>query len=267
MTTERFQWLTGVAARQYGLVTGGQATRVGVERGELEQFSMRALLFELDHDVYQLTSSPLAPRFAYPYATWLALEPATYGFERDDQAVLSHGSAARLHGIGAVSAPATTFTVGAQPSVVPRAVELHHRVPTDVTRVGPLLVTTPHRTIVDLVVSGADHIEVRGALSDAVRRDLVDLLAVYDELRPLADQYEFPADGPEFAGYFLPDVDAGELSARNLRGLACIVVAGRVADTELILGPALAAVPGGDRVSAALVRSLAAEIVGRTERV
>jgi hypothetical protein len=44
-------------------------------------------------------------------------------------------------------------------------------------------------------------------------------------------------------------------------------VADRVATTAQTLGTALAAVPGGDRLDASTVRELAAEIVGRTERV
>jgi hypothetical protein len=278
MTTQSFQQLTFVAAGQSGLVTGAQASRAGVDGSELGRLAGAGLMFELDWDVHQLTSSPLAPRFAYPYAAWLALAPDKFVSERPttrhEGAVLSHGSAARLHGLGAVSAPTTTFiapstarTTGA--TAIPRAVEVHEATldATEVTVLGGVAVTTPHRTILDLVRAHTDHGEVRGAITDAVRRDLVDLATLYNDLVPLADHHEFPADGQEFAGYFLPELPAASLSPRNLRALATVVLPDRVAEVERSLVRALVAAPGGTRADEQTVRALAADIVGRTERV
>ncbi|MFC0626936.1 hypothetical protein [Kribbella deserti] len=271
MASELFQQLTSVAAGQSGLVTGAQAARTGLGKAELERLSSGGLLFELDWDVHQLTSSPLAPRFAYPYAAWLALAPDKFASERTrGDAVLSQGSAARLHGLGAVGAPVMTFLAPIQRfGRLPRAVEVNvdKLAPPDVMVLGGVTVTTPHRTIVDLVRSHTDHGEVRGAITDAVLRDAVDLARLYDDLVPLADHHEFPAEGPEFAGYFLPEVDPASLSPRNRRALTAVVLADRVDETERALAAALAKVPGGDRADAQTVRTLAADIVGRSEQV
>lgn len=263
--------LTSVAARQSGLVTGAQAARIGIDRPELERLADGGLLFELDWDVHQLTSSPFAPRFAFPYAAWLALQPARFASERPAaDAVLSQGSAARLHGLGAVAAPTTTFLTPTRPTGrFPRAIEVNQAelAAEDVMVLGGVTVTTPHRTILDLVRSHTDHGEVRGALTDAVLRDAIDLGRMYDDLVPLAEHHEFPPEGPEFAGYFLPEINPSSLSIRNQRAFTTVVLGDRVAETERALAAALSAVPAGDRVQPETVRALAAEIVGRTERV
>ncbi|MFK4085298.1 hypothetical protein ACI2LF_14390 [Kribbella sp. NPDC020789] len=271
MSTVPFQQVSSAAATQGGLVTAAQAGRAGLGRAELEALSSQGLLFELDWDVFQLTSSPLAPRFAYPFAAWLALAPDKFASERTaGDAVLSQGSAARLHGLGAVSAPTTTFLAPIQRfGRLPRAVEVTvDQVAADeITVLGGVTVTTPHRTIVDLVRSHTDHGEVRGALTDAVLRDQIDLGRMYDDLLPLAAHHEFPDTGPEFVGYFLPELQPAGLSPRNQRALARVVLADQVEETERALTAALARIPGGHRAEEQTVRALAAEIVGRSERV
>lgn len=271
MSVEVLQKLTSLAATQSGLVTGAQADRIGLDQAELARLADRGLLFELDWDVHQLTSSPFAPRFAFPYAAWLALQPARFASERPAaDAVLSQGSAARLHGLGAVGAPTTTFLTPTKPTGrFPRAIEVNQAAlpAEDVMVLGGVTVTTPHRTILDLVRSHTDHGEVRGALTDAVLRDAIDLAKMYDDLVPLAEHHEFPPEGPEFAGYFLPEVNPSTLSIRNQRAFTSVVLGDRVSETERALTAALPTVPAGDRVTEATVRALAAEIVGRTERV
>lgn len=275
MTTEPFRLVTSVAAGQGGLLTGAQAARIGVEGPGLKRLAESGLLIELDWDVHQLTSSPLPPRFAYPYAAWLALAPSRFASERPvakhEDAVVSHASAARLHDLGAVSAPTTTFVAPDPPpgTATPRAVEVRPAAlaASEVTVLGGVPVTGPHRTIVDLVRAHTDHGEVRGVVTDAVRRDLVDLSALYAELAPLAGSHEFPAGGREFAGYFLPELPASGLSPRNLRALATVVLPERVTAVRRSLGSALTAVPGGPRAGERAARYLAAELVGRTERV
>jgi hypothetical protein len=64
---------------------------------------------------------------------------------------------------------------------------------------------------------------VRRALTDAVRLDLVDLLAVYDELLPLADELQLPVNGAEFAGRLLGELETSGLSERNRRAFDVLV--------------------------------------------
>lgn len=219
-----------VADRQQGFVTSVQASRVGVSRWSLEEFTTSGRLWEPGWSVLQVSDSALAPRYAYPYAAWLAVAPEEFVWERPsathEDAVLSHESACQLWGLG--SAPAITVLSTPRPltpqpgielriasgmeALTPDAVTVHHGVP----------VTTPRRTIADLVRGWTDHDLVRRALTDAVRRDLVDLGEVYGDLVPLADEYSFPATGPEFAGRFVGELETGSLSDRNQRALTAL---------------------------------------------
>jgi hypothetical protein len=271
MTAQAFFELAMLAGGQGGLVTAAQAGRIGVTGPQLDHFAGLGLLVELDRGVYEICGSTLAPRFGYPYAAWLALRPDRFGAERGLDAVLSHGSAARLLGLGAVGAPLTTFTAAAAPQggwQTSGTVEVRQARLTrdDVALVGGVPVTTPHRTILDLVRDHADHGEIRGALTDAVRRDLVDLAAIHADLVPLSEHHEFPAAGPEFAGYFLPTLDVRGLSARNLRAFTTLVLPDRVAEVAGSLAAAIPDPPPG-MVREHLARDLAAEVVGRSERV
>jgi predicted transcriptional regulator of viral defense system len=229
---EMFRELSGAAARQQGLVTAAQAERLGVSAPGLRELIDAGLLWELDWSVFQVAGSPVAPRYAYPFAAWLALVPDRFRWERPKElvadAVLSHESACQLWGLGSAAAPSVVFTA---PYVLaePRAVDVrvdsltgaevttHHEVP----------VTTPHRTIVDLVRGWNEHGEVRRALTDAVIRDLVDLGLVYRDLVPLAQRHQIPVSGPEFAGYLLDDLDENALSLRNQHAYTALVTPNR----------------------------------------
>jgi hypothetical protein len=277
MWEERFYELSVAAARQQGMITSAQAARVGVDEAALAGFTRACLLQELDWAVYQLASSSLGPRYAYPYAAWLAISPELFRWERPDvppeDAVLSHESAARLHGLGAVSAPLMVFTAPDE-RVAPRATTIHVsplRAEEVMVSMG-VPVTTPHRTILDLIQDWTEHNEMRGVITDAVVRDLVDLRALHAEMTPLAEQFEFPIAGPEFVGYFMPDLLPERLSTRNLRAYATLVSGDRVAElyprVAQVVVDARAAfdVPGTETGRVAdeeLSRDIAAEIVGR----
>ncbi|HEY3002279.1 MAG TPA: hypothetical protein VGJ44_07995, partial [Kribbellaceae bacterium] len=210
-----------------------------------------------------LAGSPVAPRYAYPYAAWLALAPATYAWDRPaGEAVVSHESACQVLGLGAPTLSSATLTA-VRPLPEPRATVLHvaELRPDDITVHEGVPVTTARRTVVDLVRDHTDHLEVRRAITDAVRLDLVDLTELYDDLRPLAAEFHFPGAGPEFARYFLADVTTGALSVRNLRALAELVLPDRVDRAQIAVASALAAanVAADQRLS----RDVAAEITGR----
>ncbi len=164
---EELSTLAEVVGRQLGMITSRQAARLGI--------TDLSALVELDWSVYQTADSPLPPRYAYPYAAWLALAPDRFAWERPVRdAVVSHESAAELHGIGRLTAPLTTFTT-------PEALEapLRMRIVTaslaegDVMRREGVPVTTPLRTIRDLrdVTDAEDY----GALvADALSKGLVE---------------------------------------------------------------------------------------------
>lgn len=233
MWERHFYDLATVAARQHGLVTTAQAGRVGVDGAALDRLREAGLIVTLGWEVHQLAGTDYAPAYAYKYAAWLALSPERFGWERPEpptqDCVLSHESAAALYGIGRLPAPFMVFTAPDE-RPAPQAVTI---------RVAPLArdevvvrdglpVTTAHRTILDLLRDRITHDDLGRAISDAVRKDLVDLRELYHEMAPQAGFYGFPGGGDEFLRHFTPDLVPDRLSARNRRGYAALRFAERV---------------------------------------
>ncbi|MFC4591862.1 hypothetical protein [Sphaerisporangium corydalis] len=277
MWEESFYQLATAAARQQGMITAAQAARLGVDGAALTGLSQARLIMQLDWGVYELAGASLGPMYGYPYAAWLALSPELFRWERPERperdAVLSHESACRLHGLGSVPAPLMVFTAPDELRS-PRAVKVHvaSLAAGEIEVVKGTPVTTPHRTILDLVRDWTNPNDVRSAVTEAVRGDLVDLRALHADLAPLADRHEFPADGLGFVRYFLPDLPPGHLSTRNLRALADLVSGDTVAEARRLLEPVVAAmraaIPttnGGGDGEDELARDLAEELVARIE--
>jgi hypothetical protein len=273
MWEESFAELSIVAARQQGFITGDQAERVGVGQADLDHFTETRLIMELDWGVYQLSSSSVGPRHAYPYAAWLAIRPGLFGWERAEKpfdAVLSHESACNLHGIGSLSAPSLVFTA-TEEYRAPRATTIHvgELAEGDAMTTSGVPVTTPHRTLLDLVRGWAEHGDVSRAVTDAVLRDLIDLREFHRDMVPLAAEHEFPDDGREFAEYFTPLLPLESLSPRNLRAYVGLISPERVEQvgrrvTDILAEARLTAGGGtADARDEPLARDLAAEIVGR----
>ncbi|MBG0816637.1 hypothetical protein [Planomonospora sp. ID82291] len=268
MWEERFAELSAVGARQGGLITAAQVGRLGVDRSALTRFVDSALLVELDWAVYRFAWSSAGPRYAYPQAAWLALLPELYRWERPrsavEDAVLSHESACRLHGLGSVPSPLMTFT-SPEALDAPRATKIHlgRLAPDDVTVVEGVAVTTPHRTVVDLATDWTDHGDLRRILMDAVLRDLVDLRAIHADLVPLAGRHGFPDGGGEFVAYFLPDLDPAALSPRNRRGHALLTRPERVAAVRPAVARIISEAGAAHDPDETLSRDIAAEIIAR----
>jgi hypothetical protein len=260
------------AARQQGFVTRAQAVRLGADDAVSDRLKESKLLVEIDGGVFQLASSSLAPRYAYPFAAWLALDAGRFAWERPqapgDDAVLSHESAAKLHGLGRIAVPKTVFTVATERATPPATVlHLGRLTEQDVTVVEGVPVTTAHRTILDLVRDGEDHEDVGRVLTDALRKDLVDLRAIYEAMVPWGAEHGYPVAGEQFVGYFLEDTDPSSLSPRNLRTYARLVDPAGVAEVQRQVEDMLTALP--DAASArdgrldVLRDEIAAEVVGR----
>ncbi|GAA5055884.1 hypothetical protein [Nocardia callitridis] len=261
--------LSSAAADQLGLVTRAQAIRLGADTAILERLTAARLLTELDNEVFQLPSSATAPRFAYPYAAWLALAPELFRWQRPQlptqDAVLSHESAARLHGLGVTARARTVFTAP-QTYTTPDAVVVHVDVlaPDEVTVLGGVPVTTPQRTVLDLLGGDVDEDDASRVLADAVRRDLVDLGEIHRAVAARLPAPDAPAGGTEFLDQLLPDLVPSALSARNLRAYAELTAPETVAAVQARITAALSdfEVPDGE----ALHHDVAAQIVGRRAR-
>lgn len=155
--------LREIAADQAGFVTTSQASRLGVPARMLDQLARRGLLRRARHGVYVFETGPLHAQEELVSA-WLAVDPAAFPWERSARspaAVVSHASAAALRGLGTIIPRLPDLTQASQRS---RRDEVNFHVarfvPEDwqwLDLAGVRLpVTTPARTIIDLVIDHED---------------------------------------------------------------------------------------------------------------
>ncbi|MGM7647474.1 type IV toxin-antitoxin system AbiEi family antitoxin domain-containing protein [Nocardia sp. JW2] len=183
--------LVALANDQWGLVTSRQAgTVVGVSPQHLKQIADAGVLERVRHGMYRVANFPYDQHQDLRVA-WMALDPARVVWERlDDQVpvgVISHRSAAVLHGLGDMDADVVELTSERRIRLSMPEVEIHRgrleRADWEV--IDGLAVTTGLRTVADLAKAGIDTGHLGGVVRDALSRGRVgedDLIAA------LADQ-------------------------------------------------------------------------------
>lgn len=219
------QVLAELGSGQWGLLTAVQAQRRGVNRPRLGRLVEAGVLVRLTHGVYALRGSMAAGPVELR-AAWLALDPTRPAADRIADgaagAVVSHASAAVLHGLGDLDADRHEFTAPVRKQTRRAELRLHRgRLADDeVTLHEGLPVTTVARTIVDLVAAGHDGGHVAGVLASAVRARRVDPAALAPLLAPHAARFGLPRhDGPALVAHLLDlggvteDVDADRVAA------------------------------------------------------
>lgn len=211
MTLERWGDVARLADTQWGLFTTAQAQQRGLTRASLGRWAQALVVEQIAHGVYAFpgaTDSPLI----YDRALWLSLSPGSSVDERladpVSSGVLSHTTAARLHQVGNLLDSRTTITLP-QPRRV-RRVDVDVRSadldPSDVELVDGLPVTTPVRTVRDLIAAGTDLDQVADVLDDARRRRFFSLEDLMAAIAPIAPARGF-ADGEDLLAYLLSFAD------------------------------------------------------------
>lgn len=137
------------AARQRTLVTRGQLLVLGIRPRTVDRAVSRGRLFRVHAGVYSLVPANVRPPWAAELAAVLA-----YG----DRTVLSHETAARLHGIEVSDLPGAIHVtlIGRQNKRSHTAVTLHRTAtmhPQEHFRLQGLPVTSVARTVIDLAPS------------------------------------------------------------------------------------------------------------------
>ncbi|MFC3997849.1 hypothetical protein ACFOVU_18080 [Nocardiopsis sediminis] len=271
VSVSAFKELSDAAARQCGMVTARQAHRIGIDDAGLAVLADAGLLSRPSWSVHRVAGAGTAPVYMYRYAAWLALDEERFAWERPsaahEDAVVSHESACQVLGITGPSSREVVFTAPA-PRSAPPGIRLHTAPlrADEVEVVHGVPVTTAHRTLVDLVRDWNDLDDLRRAVSDAVRKDLVDLLRLHRDLAPLAAEYGFPDEGPRFAAHFLTRVPVAALPPRNLVGYVELTDPERVGAVRDALVASLRRAGGPGEVLArdeAFGREIAALVVGR----
>jgi len=204
--------LSGFTAEQWGMVTTRQALSVGVDDVTMHRLRAAGLLETVRHGVHSLTSSP-ASEARPEQAAWLSLRPEAAAWERPkidpDGGVISHRSAARLHGLGELPAIRVEMTVPRRrtmrdPGVWLRKAELTD---SDVTTLDGLPTTTPIRTIRDLLDQHIDASHIATIIHQAVLTGQVQLDELPEHIAPYSRRYGVtPGDGAELLVQLLTQI-------------------------------------------------------------
>ena len=180
--------LLEVGNDQGGYVSGAQSRRLGVTKREIERLLNSGDLKSVRPGVYRMRHAQT--RFEDDIAAWLHLQRGTLPWERRDEprAVLSHQSAAALQDLGTIIPTEPTFTALRGGITEADGLVLHRmRLPRQDwawSRSGTmsLPVTTPARTIVDLILAHEELSYIERAVREAFSRDQTTV----DELRETA---------------------------------------------------------------------------------
>lgn len=199
-----------LASSQWGLLTTPQARSLGVTAAQLARFAEQGALVRLQHGMYVVAGVPF-DRHRNLQAAWLALDPRVPAYERINTPgapVVSHASAAELHGLGDIEADVLEFTVDSRKQSRRQDVRIHrgHMPTTDWTQAAGLPVTTPARTVVDLAAAGIDGGHLAMVARDAIIKTGVSMDQLGRRLAPFAAKYGAPAgDGRALLKRFLDE--------------------------------------------------------------
>lgn len=197
--------VAALAARQWGMLTTAQAEAEGLTRLQLARLTDAGVLERVDRGVYAMASSQ--DEHAELRAAWMSLAPKLTAEERLQDplltGVVSHTSAAALHGVGDLLDDEPEFTVSTRKQSR-RGIRLHRTAlePGDVTIAEGLPVTTPARTVADLLRDGHDVSHVADVAGDVLRRDLATRHDIAMALEPLARRND-QADGAALLEHLL----------------------------------------------------------------
>jgi len=217
MMTNVVARVSQLAAGQWGLLTTAQAASEGITRLQLARLADADVLERLGRGVYAATSA--AGEHLGLRAAWLSLDPARTAEERlgkpNVAGVVSHASAAGLHGLGDLLNDEHEFTLPQRKQTRREGIRVHRGDLTeqDVTIVAGLPVTTEERTIADLLRAGNDPEHVAQIIGQGVRRGVIDLSDLAIRLDPLARRHNQP-DGGALAEYLLDLVGLSRAALR-----------------------------------------------------
>jgi len=191
--------LADVAAEQWGLVTTAQARTLGVSAQRVARLTNQGSLERITHGVYRVAGAPPHPLDDLR-AAWLTVDPSRRAAERlrgPGPAVVSHRSAASLHGLGDLAADLHDFTTPDRKQSRRPDIRLHrgHLAAREWTVVDGLPVTTVLRTVEDLAAARVDGGHLASVVRDALTVRQVSDKELSAALRPYGRRYGVLAGG------------------------------------------------------------------------
>ena len=188
------------ADEQWGLITRRQLEALGLRPATLARLLADRTLERVAHGVYRVRGAG-EPDHIGLRAAWLALDPSPPAWQRlddPDAALVSHTSAAELHGVGDLRADVHEFTLTQRRQTRRADVRLHRgRVPDEHRMVlSGLPVTRAGWMIGDLLADHVDPESVARIAAEAIDRKLDPPSVVAERIAPFAARFGFPrADG------------------------------------------------------------------------
>ena len=210
---QALELISGFTADQWGMVTSRQASGADVDRSTLHRLEAAGYLDRVRHGVYASTTAVVTAA-REEQAAWLSLNPGVAGWDRPpldpDGGVVSHQSAARLHGLGELVDDRITFTAprrrtSRDPDLWFRRAELAEG---DVALVDGLPVTTALRTICDLLDQHIDGSHIATIIREAVLANLVRLDVLAERIGSYSLRYGVrrPGDGEALLDHLLAEI-------------------------------------------------------------
>jgi Transcriptional regulator, AbiEi antitoxin len=187
--------LADLTEEQWGLVTRQQIDSAGLASTTLARLLTSGALERVAHGVYRMRGAPPVRDLALR-AAWLQLDPGTPAWlRRADSGVVSHRSAAAVHGLGHLPADVHEFTVPARRQSRRHDVRVHRGTfgTGDWTSRGGLLVTRPARTAADLLAVREDPQAVAHVVVDALNAGYDDPGSVARAIAPHAGKFRLPS--------------------------------------------------------------------------
>lgn len=169
--------LNDISAYQRGMFTAAQAKRLGVERYTLVRLEKNGFIERVLRGIYRMGGAP-SIREEDVYAAWLSLipdrEPGVPNTV-DRTPIATGATAAWLQGIGEIGPTPLEFCCETRKQTQRGNLIIRKRKlgGEDVVFVGGIPVTSPSRTVLDLIDGGEDLSLVSNVLKDALDRSLI----------------------------------------------------------------------------------------------
>lgn len=187
--------LEELGAMQWGLVTTGQASQIGVTRLWLSRLLNRGIIQRIRQGVYALPSATHGPHQELQ-AAWLTTDRTLTLEERvmrDNHVAVSHISASNLHELGDLVATRHDFSTSRRRQTAQEDIHFYLReLPAeDIALKDGLPVTSVPRTIEDLAGLHIDFDHLAQAVKDALSMGLADFYTLSARLDSSAKSYSY----------------------------------------------------------------------------
>lgn len=186
--------LETIGSDQWGIVTTAQAQREGISRLQINRLAQKGVLQKDSQGVYFLPSAPMGPS-AQIQASWISLDPKHFLSERWEDGpkiVVSHESAAAIHGIGNLIPQADTFsaTIRKQTSRTGIKILSNQDIDRDdIANIDGLPVTCVEKTVADLAAQRVERDYLSIIVADALEKEGVGFLSLASRLDEYSAHY------------------------------------------------------------------------------